>query len=183
MWNARLDESQAGIKIAGRSIHSLRYATLMAESEEELKGLLMRVNKESEKAGLKLNIQKTKIMASCPITSWRIDGEKVEIMTDFIFLGSKITVNGDYSHEFKRRLLFGRKAMTNPDKVLKSRDITLLTKVHIVKAMVFPVVLYRCESWAIKKAEHQRIDAFKLWCWRHSFFFEAWKIIFIDKEV
>ena len=134
----------------------------MAESEEELKGLLMRVNKESEKAGLKLNIQKTKIMASCPITSWRIDGEKVEIMTDFIFLGSKITVNGDYSHEFKRRLLFGRKAMTNPDKVLKSRDITLLTKVHIVKAMVFPVVLYRCESWAIKKAEHQRIDAFKL---------------------
>ena len=134
----------------------------MAESEEELKGLLMRVNKESEKAGLKLNIQKTKIMASCPITSWRIDGEKVEIMTDFIFLGSKITVNGDYSHEFKRRLLFGMKAMTNPDKVLKSRDITLLTKVHIVKAMVFPVVLYRCESWAIKKAEHQRIDAFKL---------------------
>ena len=134
----------------------------MAESEEELKGLLMRVNKESEKAGLKLNIQKTKIMASCPITSWRIDREKVEIMTDFIFLGSKITVNGDYSHEFKRRLLFGRKAMTNPDNVLKSRDITLLTKVHIVKAMVFPVVLYGCESWAIKKAEHQRIDAFKL---------------------
>ena len=134
----------------------------MAESEEELKGLLRGVNKESEKAGLKLSIQKTKMMATCPITSWRIDGGKVEIMADFIFLGSKIIVNGDYSHEFKRRLLFGRKAMTDPDNVLKSRDITLLTKVHIVKAMVFPVVLYGCESWTIKKAERQRIDAFKL---------------------
>ena len=138
----------------------------MAESEEELKSLLMKVKKEKEKAGLKLNIQKTKIMASGPFTSWQIDGEKVETVTDFIFLGSKITADGDCSHEIKRHLLLGRKAMTNLDSILKSRDITLLTNVCIVKAMVFPVVMYGCESWTIKKAEHQRIDAFELWCWR-----------------
>ena len=138
----------------------------MAESGEELKSLLMKVKQESEKVGLKLNIQKTKIMASGPITSWEIDGETVETMTDFIFLGSKITANGDCSHEIKRRLLLGRKAMTNLENILKSRDITLPAKVHLVKAMVFPVVMYGCESWTIKKAEHQRIDAFELWYWR-----------------
>ena len=164
--NAGLEEAQARIKIAGRNINNLRYAddtTLMAESEEELKSLLMKVKEKSEKAGLKLNIQKTKIMASGPITSWEIDGETV---ADFIFLGSKITADGDYSHEIKRRLLLGRKVMTNLDSVFKSRDITLPTKVHVVKAMVFPVVMYGCESWTAKKAECQRIDAFKLWCWR-----------------
>ena len=136
--------------------------TLMADSEEELKSLLMRVKEESEKAGLKLNTQKTKIMASGPITSWEIDGETVETVSDFIFLGSEITADGDCSHEIKRCLLLGRKAMTNLDNILKSRGITLLTKVHLVKAMVFPEVMYRCESWTIKKAEHQRIDAFEL---------------------
>ena len=138
----------------------------MAESEEELKSLLMRVKEENEKARLKLNIQKTKIMASGLITSWQIDQEKVETMKQFIFLGSKITADGDHSHEIKRHLLLGRKAMTNLESILKFRDITLLTKVHIVKAMVFPVVRYRCERWTIKKAEHRRIDAFELWCWR-----------------
>ena len=149
--------------------HLLRCAddtTLMAESEEELKSLLMNVKEESEKVGLKLNIQKTKIMASGPITSWQIDGETVETVADFIFLGSKITADGDCSHEIKRRLLLGRKVMTNPDSILKSRDITLPTKVCLVKAMVFPVVMYGCESWIIEKAEHRRIDAFELWCWR-----------------
>ena len=139
--------------------------TLMAESEEELKSLL-KVKEESEKVGLKLNIQKTKIMASCPITSRQIDGETVETVSDFIFGGSKITTNGDCSREIKRHLLLGRKVMTNLDSILKSRDITLPTKVRLVKAMVFPLVMYRCESWTIKKAEHQRIDAFELWCWR-----------------
>ena len=138
----------------------------MAESEEELKSLSMKVKEESEKVGLKLNIQKTKIMASSPITSWQIDGETVETVADFIFLGSKITVDGDCSHEIKRHLLLGRKVMTNLDSILKSRDITLPTKVRLVKAMVFPVVMYACESWTIKKAEHRRIDAFELWCWR-----------------
>ena len=136
----------------------------MAESEEELKSLLMKV--ESEKVGLKLNIQKTKIMASGPITSWEIDGETVETVSDFIFLGSKITADGDFSHEIKRCLLLGRKVMTNLDNIFKSRDITLPTKVHLVKAIVFPVVMYGCESWTVKKAERRRIDAFKLWCWR-----------------
>ena len=166
MRNAGLEEAQAGIKIAGRNINNLRYAddtTLMAESEEELKSLLMKVKEESEKVGLKLNIQKTKIMASGPITSWEIDGETV---SDFIFGGSKITADGDCSHEIKRRLLLGRKVMTNLDSIFKSRDITLPTKVRLVKAMVFPVVMYGCESWTVKKAEHQRIDAFELWCWR-----------------
>ena len=169
MRNAGLEETQAGIKIAGRNINNLRYAddtTLMAESEEELKSLLMKVKEESEKVGLKLNIQKTKIMASGPITSWEIDGETVETVSDFIFLGSKITADGDCSHEIKRRLLLGRKVMTNLDSIFKSRDITLPTKVHLVKAMVFPVVMYGCESWTVKKAEHRRIDAFELWCWR-----------------
>ena len=155
MRNARLDEAQAGIKIAGRNIDNLRYAddtTLMAESEEELKSLLMKV-KKSEKVGLKLNIQKTKIMASGPIKSWQIDGETVETVADLIFLGSKITADGDCSHEIKRCLLFGRKVMTNLDSILKSRDITLPTKADLVKAMVFPVVMYGCESWTIKKAE------------------------------
>ena len=138
----------------------------MAESEEELMSLLMKVKEESEKGGLKLNIQKTKIMVSSPITSWQIDGETVETVADFIFLGSKITADGEYSHEIKRRLHLGRKAMTNLDSILKSRDITLTTKVHLVKGMVFPVVMYGCESWTIKKVEHQRIDAFELWCWR-----------------
>ena len=138
----------------------------MAENEDELKSLLMKVKEESEKVGLKLNIQKTKIMASSPITSWKIDGEKVETVTDFIFLGSKITANGDCSHKIKRRLLLGRKVMTNIDSILKSRDITLSTKVHLVKAMIFPVVIYGCESWTIKKAEHRKIDSFELWCWR-----------------
>ena len=139
--------------------------TLMAESEEELKNLLMKLKEESEKAGLKLNTQKTKIMASGPITSWQIDGETMETVTDFIFLGSKITAGNDCNHEMKRCLLLGRKAMTNLDSTLKSRDITLPTKVHLVKAMVFPVVMYGCESWTIKKAEHRRIDAFELWYW------------------
>ena len=138
----------------------------MAESEEELKGLLMKVKEESKKVGLRLNIQKTKIMASSPITSWQIDGETVETVADFIFLGSKITADGDCSHEIKRCLLLGRKVMTNLDSILKSRDIALSTKVRLVKAMVFPVVMYGCESWTIMKAEHQRIDAFELWCWR-----------------
>ena len=168
MQNAGLDETQAGIKISGRNINNLRYAddtTLMAESEE-LKSLLMKVKGESEKAGLKLNIKKTKIMASGPITSWEIDGETVETVSDFIFLGSHITADGDFSHEIKRRLFLGRKVMTNLDNILKSRDITLPTKVHLVKAVVFPVVVYGCERWTIKKAEHRRIDAFELWCWR-----------------
>ena len=138
----------------------------MTESEEELKNLLMKAKEESEKIGLKLNIQKTKIMASGPITSWQIDGETMETVTDFILGGSKITVDGDCSHEIKRRLLLGRKVMTNLDNILKSRDIILPTKVHLVKDMVFPVVMYRCECWTIKKAEHRRIDAFELWCWR-----------------
>ena len=156
MRNAGLDESQAGIKIAGRNISNLRYADniiLMAESEEELKNLLMKVKEESEKVGLKLNIQKTKIMASGPITSWQIDGETVETVADFIFWGSKITADGDCHLAIKRCLLLGRKVMTNLYSILKSRDITLATKVHMVKAMVFPVVMYGCESWTIKKAE------------------------------
>ena len=155
MRNTGLEEAQAGIKIAGRSINNLRYAddtTLMAESEEELKSLLMKVKKESEKFGLKLNIQKMKIMASGPITSWQIDGKTVETVADFILGGSKIPADGDCGHEIKGRLLLERKAMTNLDSVLKSRDITLPTKVHLVKAMVFPVVMYECESWTIKKA-------------------------------
>ena len=169
MRNAGLEEAQAEIKIARRNINDRRYAddtTLMAESEEELKSLLMKVKEESEKVGLKLNIQKTKVMASSPITSWEIDGETVETVSDFIFLGSKITADGDCSHEIKRRLLLGRKLMTNLDCIFKSRDITLPTKVCLVKAMVFPVVTYGCESWTEKKAECQRIDAFELWCWR-----------------
>jgi len=169
MRNAGLDEAQAGIKIFRKNINNLRYAddtTLMAESKEELKSLLMKVKDEGEKVGLKLNIQKTKIVASGPITSWQIDGETVETVTDFIFLGSKITADGDCSHEIKKCLLLGRKAMTNPDSILKSRDVTLPTKVHLVKGMVFPVVMYRCESWTIKKAELRRIDALELWYWR-----------------
>ena len=169
MRNAGLEEAQAGIKIPGENINNLRQAdetTLMAESEEELKSLLMKVKEESEKVGLKLNIQKTKIMASGPITSWQIDGETMETVSDFIFLGSKITADGDCSHEIKRGLLLGRKVMTNLDSILKSRDITLPTKVCLVKAMVFPVVIYRCESWTVKKAARRRIDAFELWCWR-----------------
>ena len=169
MGNARLDEAQAGIKIAGRNIRNLRYAddtTLMAESEEELKSILIKVNKEGKKAGLKLSIQKTKIMASDPITSWQIDEGKLETVTDFIFLGFKIPADGDCSHEIKRHLLLGRKAMTNLDSILKSRDITLLTKVHIFKAVIIPVAMYGCESSTVKKAERQRIDVFKLWCWR-----------------
>ena len=156
MRNAEPDETQAGIRIAGRNINNLRYAddtTLMAESEEELKSLLMKVKEESEKVGLKLNIQKTKIMASDPITSWEIDGETVETLSDFIFGVSKITTDGDCSHEIKRRLLLGRKVMTNLDSIFKSREITLPTKVRLVKAMVFPVVMYGCESWTVKKAE------------------------------
>ena len=156
MRNAGLEEAQAGIKIAGRNINNLRYAddtTLMAESEEELKSLLMKVKVENEKVGLKLNIQKMKIMASGPITSWEIDGETVETVLDFIFWGSKITADGDCSHEIKRRLLLGRKVMTNLDSILKRRDITLPTKVHLVKAMISPVVMYGCESWTVKKAE------------------------------
>ena len=169
MQNAGLDDVQAGTKIAGRNINNLRYVddtTLMAEIEEELKSLLMKVKEESEKAGLKLNIQKTKIMASGPITSWQIDGETVETVADFISLGSKITADGDCSHEIKRHLLLGRKVMTNLDSILKSRDITFPTKACLVKAMVFPVVMYGCESWTIKKAEHKRPDAFALWYWR-----------------
>ena len=165
MRNTGLEEAQAGIKIVGRNINNLRYAddtTLMAESEEELKSLLMKMKEESEKVGLKLNIQKTKIMASSLITSWQIDRETMEMVTDFIFLGSKITADGDCSHEIKRCLLLGRKVMTNIDSILKSRDITLPIKVHLVKAMVFPVVMYGCESWTIKKAKHRRIDVFEL---------------------
>ena len=168
MRNAGLDEAQARIKIARRNINDLRYAddtTLMAKSKE-LKSLLMEVKEESEKFGLKLNIQKTKIMASDPVTSWQMDGETVDTVADFTFLGSKITADVDCSHEIKRRLLLERKVMTNLDSILKCRDITLPTKVHIVKAMVFPVVMCGCESWAIKEAEHQRIDASELRCWR-----------------
>ena len=156
MRNAGLEETQAGIKIAGRNINNFRYAddtTLMAESEEELKSLLIKVKVESEKVGLKLNIQKTKITASGPITSWEIDGETMETVSGFIFWGSKITADGDCRHEMKRCLLFGRQVMTSLDSILKSRDITLPTKVHLVKAMDFPVVIYRCESWTVKKAE------------------------------
>ena len=166
MRNAGLEEVQAGIKIAGRNINNLRYAddtTLMAESGEQLKSLLMKVKEESEKVGLKLNIQKTKIMAYVPITSWEIDGKTVETVSDFIFLGSKITADGDCSHEIKRHLLLGKKVITNLDSIFKSKDITLPTKVCLVKAMVFPVVMYGCESWTVKKAECQRIDAFELW--------------------
>ena len=169
MRNAGLEEAQAGIKISGRNINNLRYAndtTLMTESREELRSFLIEVKEESEKVGLKLNIQKTKIMASGPITSWEINGETVETVSDFIFGGSKITADGDCSHKIKRHLLLGRKAMTNLDNILKIRDIPLPTKVRLVKAMIFPVVMYGCESWTIKKAEHQRIDAFELWCWR-----------------
>ena len=163
-----LEEAHAGIKIAGRNISSLRYAddtTLMAESEK-LQSLLMKVKEKSEKVDLKLSIQKTKIMASGPITSWEIDGETVETVSDFIFLGSKITAGGDCSQEIKRHLLLGRKVMTNLDSILKSRDIPLPTKIHLVKAMVFPAVMYKGGSWTIKKAEHPKIDAFELWCWR-----------------
>ena len=166
MRNAGLEEAQAGIKIAGRNINNLSYADdiiLIAEGEVELKSLLMKVKEESEKVALKLNTQKTKIMASGSITSWQIDEETV---ADFIFWDSKITADGDCSHEIKRRLLLGRKVMTNLDSILKSRDITLPTKIHLVKVMVFPVVMYGCESWTIKKAECRRIDAFELWCWR-----------------
>ena len=169
MRNGRLDELQAGIKIGGRNINNLRCVvdtTLMVESEEELKSLLMRVKEESERADFRLNIKKIKIMASGPLTAWQIEGEKVKVVTDFLFLGSKITVDVDCSHEIRRQLLLGRKAITNLDRVLKSRDITLLTKVGIVKAMVFPVVKYSCESWTRKKTECQTIDAFELWCWR-----------------
>ena len=169
MWNARLDEAQAGIKIAERNISNLRYAddtTLMAKSEEELKSLLMKVKEESEKVDLKLNIHKTKIMASGPVTSWQIDVETMETVRDFILGGSKIIADSDCSHEIKRRLLLGRKTMTNLGSILKSRDITLLTKVRLVKAMFFPLVTYGHEGWTIKKVEHRRIDAFELWCWR-----------------
>ena len=169
MGNAGLEETQAGIKIAGRNINNLRYAgdtTLMAGSEEELKSLLMKVKEESEKVGLKLNIQKTKIMASGPITSWEIHGKTVETVSDFMFLGSKITADADCSHEIKRHLLLGRKVMINLDSILKSRDITFPTKVRLVKATVFPAVMYGCGSWTVKKAKRQRIDTFELWCWR-----------------
>ena len=173
MRNAGLEEAQPGIKTAGRNINNLRYAadtTLMEESEEELKSFFMKVKEESKKVGLKLNIQKTTIMASGPITSWQINGETVEtvykVNADFIFLGSKITADGDCSHEIKRCVLLERKVMRNLDSILKSRDITLSTKVHLVKAIVFPVVMYGCESWTIKRAEHRRINAFELWCWR-----------------
>ena len=168
MRNAGLEEAQAGIKIAGRNINNLRYAddtTLMGDSEEKLKSLLMKVKEESEKVGLKLNIQKSKIMAYGPSTLWEIDGETVETVRLY-FLGSKITADGDCSHEIKRHLLLGREVMTNLDSIFKSRDISLPTKVHLVKAMVFPVVMYGCESWTVKKAERQRIAAFELWCWR-----------------
>ena len=167
MQNTRLYESQAGIKIVGRNANNLSYAddtTLMAESEEALKSFLMKGKEESENDDLKLNSQKTKFMVSSPIISWPIDGGNMETVADFIFLGSKITVDSDYSHEIKRHLLLGRKAMTNLDSILKSRNITLPTKVCIVKVLVFPLVMYRCESCIIKKAEHHRIDAFKLWC-------------------
>ena len=169
MRNAGLEEAQAGIKIAGRNINNLRYAddtTFMAQSKEELQNLLMKMKEESKKVGLKLNIQKTKFMASGPITSWEMDGETVEIVADFILRGSKITADVDCSQKIKRRLLFGRKVITNLDSILKSRDVTLPTKVCLVKAMIFPVAMYGCESWIIKKVEHQRIDTFELWCWR-----------------
>ena len=169
MRNVGLEETQAGIKIAGRIINNLRYAddtTLMAESEEELKSFLQKLKEKSEKLGLKLNIQKTKIMVSGPIISWQIDGETVETVSDFIFLSSKITADGDCSCEIKRHLLLGRKVMTNLDSILKSRDITLPTKICLVKAMVFPVVMYGCESWIVKRAECRKIDAFELWCWK-----------------
>ena len=170
MRNAGLEEAEAGIKIAGENINNLRYAddtTLMAESKEELKSLLMKVKEESEKVGLKLNIQKMKITASSPITSWQIDGETMETVADFIFGGSKITADGDCSHEIKTCLFLGGKAVTNLDRILKSRDITLTTTVHLIKAIFFfPLFMYGCESWTIKKAEHGRIDAFELWCWR-----------------
>ena len=169
MRNAGLEEVQAGIKIARRNINNLRYTddtTLMVESEEELKASWWKWKRRVEKVGLNLNIQKTKIMASGPITSWEIDGETVETVSDFIFLGSKITADSDFSHEIKRRLLLRRKVMTNLNSIFKSRDMTLPTKVHLVKAMVFPVVMYGCESWTVKKAEHWRIDTFELWCWR-----------------
>ena len=167
MRNAGLEETQAGIKITGRNINNLRYAddtTLMAESEEELKSLLKKVKVGSEKGGLKLNTQKMKIMASGPTTSWEIDGETVETVSDFIFLGSKITGDGDFSHDIKRHLLLGRKVMSNLDSIFQSRDLTLQTKVRLVKAVVFPVVMYGCESWTVKKVEHRRIDSFELWC-------------------
>ena len=169
MRNAGLEEAQAGINIAGRNINNLRYAddtTLMAESEEELKSLLMKVKELSEKVGLKLNIQKTKIMVSGPITLWQIDGETVETVVDFILGGSKFTADGDCSHKIERRLLLGKKVMTNLDSILKSRDITLPTNIQLVKAMVFLVVMYGGESWMVNKAECQKIDAFELWCWR-----------------
>ena len=169
MRNAGLEEAQAGIKIARRNINNLRYAddtTLMGEREEELNSLLVKVKEESEKVGLKLSIQKTKIVASGPITSWEIDGDSVETVSDFIFLSSKITADGDCSHEIKRHLLLERTVMSNLDSILKSRAITFPTKVRLVKAMFFPVVIYRCESWTIKKDEHRRIDAFEMWCWR-----------------
>ena len=168
MRNARLDEAQAGIKMAGRNINNFRYAddTTLMEENEELKSLLMKVKEESEKVGLQFNTQKTKIMASGPITSWQIEGETVEIVADFIFGGSKITADGDCSHEIKRCLLLGIRVMTNLDSILKSRDITLPTKVCIVKVMVYSVGMYGCESWTIKKAEQQRIDTFELCCWR-----------------
>ena len=168
MQNARLDKSQTVTKISRRNSNNLRYSadiTLMAESKEELKSLLMKVKQESEKAGLKLSIQKTKIMASGPITWWQIDRQTMETVKEFISLGSEITEDGDCSQEIKTCLLLGRKAMTNLNSILKSRDITLLTKVYIFKAMVFPVVMYGCGSWTIKKAECHRIDAFELWCW------------------
>ena len=169
MRNTGLEEAQAGIKIVGRNINKFRYAddiTLMAESEEKLKSLWMKVKVESEKVALKLNIQKMKIMASGLITSPEIDGETVETVSDFIFWGSIITADGDCSHEDKRHLFFGRRVMTNLDSILKSRDITLPTNVHLFKSMAFPVVMYGCESWTINRAEHRRIDAFELWCWR-----------------
>ena len=168
MQNPGLDEAQAGIKIARRNINNLKYAgdTTLMEKCEELKSLLMKVKEGSEKAGFKLNIQKTKIMASSSITSWQIDGETMETVTDFILGGSKIIADGDCSHETKTCLLLGRKAMTNLDSILKSRDITLPTKDHLIKVLVFPVVMYGCKSWTIKKAEHQRPGAFELWCWK-----------------
>ena len=168
MQNAEVDEAQDGIKFARRNINNLRYAdntTLMAEFKER-KSFLMKAKEKSEKAGLKLNIQKTKIMVSGSITSWQIDGETVEMVADLILEGCKITADGDYSHEIKRRLLLGSKVMINLDSILKSRDITLPTKGHLVKAMVFPVAMYGCESWTLNKAEHRRIDVFELWYWR-----------------
>ena len=164
-----MDEAQVRIKIAGRNINNLRYAddtTLMAESEEELNSFLMKVKEESAKAGLKFNIQKMKIVVSGRITSWQIVGETVKTVTDFILGGSKSTADGDCSHEIKKCLLLGRKAMTNLDSIVKSRDITLSAMVHLAKAMVFPVVIYGCENWTIRRADSQRIDAFELWCWR-----------------